>query len=115
MYDVGPYTLAPWKVVWREQASAMTVAVCGPLDGRPIIPDHKLMSVPVETQDEAEYVCAVLNSQTVADIVAAYTVKSSILPHVLEHVRVPPLRSRQGAACRDCGAWPPGRIRRCRR
>jgi SAM-dependent methyltransferase len=89
MYNVGPNTVAPWKVVWREQATSMTTAVCGPIDGRPVIPDHKLMSVPVETDAEADFLCAVLNSQPVAAIVAGYTVSVSISTHVLEHVRIP--------------------------
>jgi hypothetical protein len=88
MYAIGPYTVALWKVVWREQASAMTAAVCGPIDGRPVIPDHKLMSVPVESADEADYLCAILNSPQVAAIVAGYTISVSISTHVLEHVRV---------------------------
>ena len=89
MYNIGPNTVAAWKVVWREQASSMTAAVCGPFNGRPIIPDHKLMSVPVETDTEADFLCAVLNSQPVAAIVAGYTGSVSISTHVLEHVRIP--------------------------
>jgi hypothetical protein len=89
MYAVGPYTIAPWKVVWREQASRMTAAVCGAIAGRPVIPDHKLMLVPVESDAEGHYLCAILNSPAVASLVTAYTTSTSISTHVLDHVRVP--------------------------
>ena len=89
MYAVGPYTIAPWKVVWREQASRMTAAVCGAIAGRPVIPDHKLMMVPVESDSEGHYLCAILNSPAVVGLVTAYTTSTSISTHVLDHVRVP--------------------------
>ena len=28
MYNVGPYTMAEWKVVWREQSSLFQAALC---------------------------------------------------------------------------------------
>jgi len=89
MYAVGPYTMSTWKVVWREQASAMTAAVVGPVGVRPVIPDHKLMLVPCESELEAQFVCGALNSSIVRQIVASYTISTSISTHVLEHVKVP--------------------------
>jgi hypothetical protein len=43
----------------------------------------------VEPDTEADFLCAVLNSQPVAAIVAGYTVSVSISTHVLEHVGIP--------------------------
>ena len=62
LYDVGPYTFAPFKVVWREQAGLLTAAVVGQRDGKTVVPDHKLMLIPLESSAEAHYVCAALNS-----------------------------------------------------
>ena len=67
----------------------MTAAICGPIDGRPVIPDHKLMSVPVGDPAEADFLCAALNSKPVAAMVAGYTVSVSISTHVLAHVGIP--------------------------
>ncbi|MEI8333060.1 MAG: N-6 DNA methylase [Chloroflexota bacterium] len=89
MYNIGPYTVSRWKVVWREQAAAMTAAVIGQHEGRTIIPDHKLMLVPVGSEDEAHFLCAALNSPTSAAIVAAYALAIGFSTHVLEHVPVP--------------------------
>lgn len=89
MFNVGQYTFAPWKVVWREQASGLTAAVIGPVSRRPVIPDHKLMMVDVGSREEAHYLCAVLNSAPSRLAVAAYAVQISMNTHILENVRAP--------------------------
>lgn len=89
MYNVGPYTLAPWKTVWRQQAVVMTAAVVGPLNGRPVIPNHKLTLVPAASEDEAHFICAVLNSGVVRRIVAGYALPTGMTAHILDHVRIP--------------------------
>ena len=33
MYDVGPYTVAPIKVVWRRMDRRINAAVVGPVEG----------------------------------------------------------------------------------
>src|SRR5690606_14473467 len=42
MFNVGDYTFAPWKVVWRYVAADFIVAVMGPKDGKPVVPNEKL-------------------------------------------------------------------------
>ena len=89
MFNVSWFTFAPWKVVWREQASAFTAAVAE-LDGeRPIIPDHKLMMVPAQSRTEAHYLCAVLNSAPFALAVASYAVQIQMDTHILDNVAAP--------------------------
>jgi len=89
MFNVGDYTFAPWKVVWREQASSMTTSVIDPKDDKPVIPDHKLMLVDCTIEEEAHYVCGLLNSILVATTVLGYAVEIQMDPHVLEHIRIP--------------------------
>jgi len=89
LFNIGDYTFAPWKVVWREQAWPFTAAVCGTKDGRTIIPDHKLMLVPAASEVEAYFLCAVLNSLPVSASAAAYTVSTQIGTHILEFLAVP--------------------------
>lgn len=89
IFNIGNYTFSPWKVVWREQAFPFTAAVVGPIDGRVVIPDHKLMIVAVDLEEEAHYLCAVLNSMPVSAAVAAYAIEIQIDTHVLEHISVP--------------------------
>ena len=89
MFAVGRYTLSPWKVVWREQASTMTASVVGEVLGKLVVPDHKLMLVPCQCEDEANYVCALLNSAITRLLVSSYAIEVSMDPHILEHVGIP--------------------------
>ena len=89
MYNVAHYTFAPYKVVWREQASTFTVAVVGSKEGKVIVPDHKLMLVPFEDEQEAHYVCGALSSTIAQLVVKSYVVSVSTSTHVLEYIAVP--------------------------
>jgi hypothetical protein len=88
MFDVGDYTFAPYKVVWREQADGLVVAVVE-LQEKVVVPDHKLMLIPCQDRDEAHYLCATLNSSPAQFIVISYAITISMDTHILERVRVP--------------------------
>lgn len=66
IYNVGPYTMAPWKVVFKDLTDFFQCAVMGPsqsiLDGKPVLPDSTLRFVTVASQDEGYYLAALLNS-----------------------------------------------------
>jgi SAM-dependent methyltransferase len=88
VYNSGSYVFAPWKVVWREQAAALTCAVVGPAGHRAVVPDHKLMLVPCESEAEAHFVCACLSSSIAVYVVASYALETSTTTHVLNYVPV---------------------------
>jgi hypothetical protein len=96
MYNVGPYTFSPFKVVWREQASFLTAAVVEAENdlNKPVIPDHKLMLCPCENAKEAHFVCAFLNSSLAQFIVKSYALETSVSTHVLNYVRIPKFDSK---------------------
>jgi hypothetical protein len=96
MYNVGTYTLAPWKVVWREQSTRFQVSVVGAQSGtQPALPDHKLMLIPCNGhRNEAHYLCAALGSSPAVFVVASYVLQTSTSTHVLEHVGVPQYKAR---------------------
>ena len=90
MFNVGDYTFAPWKVVWRYVASDFIVAVVGPAsDEKPVVPNEKLMLVPVEDDNEAFYLCGVLNSSPIRFAVQSFFVQTQIAPHVLQKLCIP--------------------------
>jgi len=89
LYNIGPYTFAPYKVVWKEQSSEFECAVVSSLDGKVVIPDHKLMLVPFQQQDKAHYVCALLGSSIARFVVQAYTISTQQSTHILENIKVP--------------------------
>lgn len=93
MYGVGPYTFAPYKVVWREVATDMIAAVVEPfndryLGNRTVIPDHTCVFIPFNTREEAYYVCAILNS-TLARLIIRQYIHLHPSPHVMDYVDIP--------------------------
>jgi SAM-dependent methyltransferase len=88
IYNVGPYTFEPYKVVWREQASFLTAAVTSRSEGRPVIPDHKLMLCASRSKDEAHYLCALLNSIPAQFIVKSYSLETSMSTHVFAYIKI---------------------------
>jgi hypothetical protein len=89
IFNVGDYTFAPYKVVWREQAAGLTVAVAEPIETEIMVPDHKLMMVDFQQRDEAHYLCSALNSSPARLVVLSYGVTIQMDTHVLENVSVP--------------------------
>jgi hypothetical protein len=97
MYNVGPYSVAPVKLVWRRMDRQINAAVVEPHDDpllgrRPVIPQETCVLVECDSADEAHYLCAVLNSAAVNELVRASSVRGGKgfgTPGMLEFV---PLR-----------------------
>ncbi|MCX7014771.1 MAG: N-6 DNA methylase [Candidatus Sumerlaeota bacterium] len=89
MYNVGPYTMAKWKVVWREQSSFFQAAFAGSESKRALLPDHKLMMVACSSQDEADFLLGMLNSNPSLLAIHSYVISTSTSTHVLGNVAVP--------------------------
>ena len=98
MYNVGPYTLAAAKVVWRRMDRVLRAAVAETifvphLGRRPIVPQETCVLIAGESGDEAHYLCALLNSSIAGDIVSAHSVaggKGFGTPSILDYL---PLRN----------------------
>jgi hypothetical protein len=96
MYNVGRYTVAPVKVVWRRMDRRINAAVVEPLvdpllGPRCAIPQETCVLIAVHTSDEAHYVAAVLNSSTVGFLVASHSVRGGKgfgTPSMLDFIRL---------------------------
>lgn len=89
IYNVGPYTFAPFKVVWRYVSTSITAAVAsGEVAGKVIVPDCKLMLVACYSKEEAHYLCALLNSLPSQFIVQGYGIQTQLSTHILNHVAI---------------------------
>jgi hypothetical protein len=96
MYNVGPYTVAPIKVVWRRMDRRIRAAVVeeaeSPVLGRrPVIPQETCVLIAVDSLAEAHYVSAVLNSAVVDFLVASHSVgggKGFGTPGILDFLRL---------------------------
>ncbi len=76
-------SLAPYKVAWKEVSSRLSkygfsVTVIEPHpSGKPIVPDHTVLFIPLNDADEAYYVAGILNS-IIVKLVSLYTTASNI-------------------------------------
>lgn len=94
MYNVADYTFAPYKVLWKALARQTAVTVISTSDDkwfdepRTIIPEHNTIFIPTEIEEEAQYLCAVLNSCISSLVVQAH---SSLFysTSILEQIAVP--------------------------
>lgn len=95
MYAVADYTFAPFKVAWMDISDTMKAVV---LTGEPgtsmVIPEHTVLFLTTKSEQEAHYVCAVLNSSAVGAIISGYAVDNHISTHPLENIVVHPYDSK---------------------
>jgi len=94
LYNVGDYTFAPFKVVWRYIVSEFTCAVVSNAampngETKTVIPETKLVLVPFVDEQEAHYLCACLSSTINRFLVKSYAVNIQIATHVLNYIAVP--------------------------
>lgn len=68
MYDIGPYTFAPFKVAWKRTTRYFEACVLStlPVEGttlqRTALPNGKVMFIPTASEELAHFLCALLNS-----------------------------------------------------
>lgn len=93
LYNIGEYTLSPFKVCWPELSNDLRAGVAEPWadsksGNKIVMPDHTVVFISLSSRDEAHFCCALLNSSPAGLAVASYiTLHPS--PHVLEHIRLP--------------------------
>ena len=94
IYNVGSYTFAPFKVVWAEMAGTIGAVVVGSqalpydLGEKPIVPDHKVYFVGTDSEEQAHFLCALLNSEPVGIFVDSFTVKLQV-GTLFRHLKLP--------------------------
>jgi hypothetical protein len=62
MFNVGSYTLSPWKVVWHRMITPLGAVVVGSQQGKPILPQETHAFIATASADEAYYLAGLLNS-----------------------------------------------------
>lgn len=63
VFGVGEYTFAPWKVAISGLYKNFSFKVIGSLENKPIVVDDTCYFIPCENEDEANFFCAILNSE----------------------------------------------------
>lgn len=95
IYNVGPYTMADWKVLWPEVGHTVRAGVCGPAEveaAKPALPDHTIVAVSCRSKQEAHFICALLNSAP-AQLAASGYIVLHPSPHILEHIAIPSFKA----------------------
>ena len=80
--NVGTYTYSPYKVLWKEQTGSMSAIVVSSylnsvpdadgalfMEDKPIVVDSKILMLEVYDEMEAYYVCGIINSPSVIEVV----------------------------------------------
>jgi hypothetical protein len=62
IYNVGEYSVSPFRVVFKELTDFFQAAVLPIVKGKPAIADTKLRFIECDSQDEAYFVAGLLNS-----------------------------------------------------
>ena len=97
MYNVGEYTVAPYKVVWRRMDRIIRAAVLQSMDvpllgARPVVCQETCAMIATSSLDEAHYLAALLNSSIVGFLVQAHNVRGGKgfgSPGMLEYLGIP--------------------------
>lgn len=94
LYNIGPYTFSPYKVVWKALAGGMISCVISENsssafgENKLIIPDHNVLMVPFNNEDEAYYFSGIINSDIFNEFVTSY-ISWFYSAHILEHIKIP--------------------------
>jgi hypothetical protein len=97
MVDIHKHSFAPYKVAWKRMGSEIEAAVLSPtsdpyIGKKPLIPQETISFISLENQEEAHYLCAILNSTEVNALVKSFSQlggKSFATPSILEQIKIP--------------------------
>ena len=100
VYNVGPYTFAPYKVVWAEQSGVFKAAVATqkqtPAGRRPYVPDHKVFFVPFQQAGPAYFLCGLLTTNLVTEFIESHTIAIQV-GNIFKHMHLPSFDPEQTA------------------
>lgn len=92
--NVGEYTFKPYKMLWKEQSTAMNCCVvssleCPYIGNKLVVTDSKVLSSSFDDKYEAFYLCGVLNSREVEEIIQGYTISTNRGIDIVKNIRIP--------------------------
>jgi methylase of polypeptide subunit release factors len=91
IFGIGEYSFSTWKVVWTRIAK-VEAAVAGIYADKPMIPQETLTMVECQTEGEAHFLAAAINSTPFQFTVNAYSQrggKSMGSKHILKYIHIP--------------------------
>ncbi len=89
---VGDYTFKPYKVAWKYISKDFCCAVIGPQfiagELKPAILQEKLISIGLDSEQEAYYLCGLLSSTPVRTEIERRIVGTQVSAHVIEDISI---------------------------
>jgi predicted RNA methylase len=67
IFGVGPYSFAPWKIAISGFYKQLNFVRIGPIDCRPAVFDDTIYFLPCCSEQEADFLCGLLNSDAVRE------------------------------------------------
>jgi hypothetical protein len=97
--NVGDYTFSKYKLLWKEQSRQMTAVVISSLKDeflgeKIIVTDSKVLYVSFDSKEEANYMCAILNSRLIGKIIEAYTIDVQKGVDIVKNINIPKFNSK---------------------
>lgn len=100
--NVGEYTYAPYKVLWKEQAGSMAAVAVGSYynsvtaadnslfdEDKTIVVDSKILLLALNDELEAYYVSGILNAPNIRDVIDGYAISTNRGTDVLKYLAIP--------------------------
>ena len=100
--NVGEYTYAPYKVLWKEQTGSMSAVVVGSYlesipeaddtlfsEDKTIVVDSKVLMLGLKSADEAYYVCGIINAKDIVEVIDGYAISTNRGIDILKYLAIP--------------------------
>jgi hypothetical protein len=94
MFGIGPYTVARYKTVWKRMSNDITASVIAqhktPYGFKMIIPTDTTSLFATQREDEAHYLCAILNSSLAREYIKSFSSagRGFGAPSVMKHLHI---------------------------
>jgi len=96
MVNIRKNSFAPYKVAWKRMGDKINASVLSPLEdsyigSKPIIPQETISFIPLKQEEEAHYLCSILNSVEITFLVKSFSQlggKSFATPSILGQINI---------------------------
>ena len=87
VFGVGDYTFAPWKVAISGFYKKLQFATIGPHAGKPVVLDDTSYFVACQSEQEAQFIAGLLNSQPAREFFSAFVFWDTKRPITIDVLR----------------------------
>lgn len=94
-YNVAEYTFARYKVIWKQMTNDLFAAVVSQANTvigyRPVVPLHTTALFALDNEQEAHYLCAIINSMPIREFIKSYSSagRGFGTPSIMKHIGIP--------------------------